>query len=149
MKKALWWVLKWEYFWLCVILITTMAAHLSIVTLTNPPNSLILDEQHYVKDARYILANHQTERPEHPPLAKLFIMTGIASLGDNPWGWRIPSIIAGTIGIVLFYFICRKVKLSLKASNIATFLFGFENFNFLMSGVAMLDVCSLCSWLFL
>jgi predicted membrane-bound dolichyl-phosphate-mannose-protein mannosyltransferase len=111
--------------------------HLSIIT---NPSELILDEQHYVKDARYILENEQTQRPEHPPLAKLFIVSGITAFGDNPWGWRIPSILMGTIEIALFYFICRRLNMSNRAANIATFLFGFENFNFLLASVAMLDV---------
>ncbi|MDD5701550.1 MAG: glycosyltransferase family 39 protein [Dehalococcoidales bacterium] len=136
-KRILTRAYSWEYFWLCLIVVVTLAMHFSIIT---QPNELVLDEQHYVKDARYILTNEQTQRPEHPPLAKLFISSGLAAFGDNPWGWRIPSIIMGTIGIILFYFICRRLGMSGRASNIATFIFGFENFNFMLASVAMLDV---------
>jgi dolichyl-phosphate-mannose-protein mannosyltransferase len=127
----------WEYFWLCLIVITILIMHFSIVTQTN---SLILDEQHYVKDANYIIDNNQTQRVEHPPLAKIFMVAGIKSLGDNPWGWRTPSIIAGTVGIILFYLICRRLDLSRRAASIATGLYSFENFTFLLSSLAMLDV---------
>jgi len=42
----------------------------------------MFDEQHYVPDARSILAGNGTQRLEHPPLAKLFIAAGIAIFGD-------------------------------------------------------------------
>ena len=137
MKNRILRIYKWEYFWLCVIVIATLIMHFSIVT---NPNSLILDEQHYVKDARSIVSTHVDQRPEHPPLAKLFIVAGIDIFGDNPFGWRVPSVIFGTIGIILFFFICRRLKMSPRATNLATFLFGLETMNFLHASIAMLDV---------
>jgi hypothetical protein len=111
-----------------LIVIAVLAAHISVIAL---PKDLILDEQHYVKDARYIMANHQTERPEHPPLAKLMILGGMLALGDNPWGWRTPVIIMSVIGVVLFYFICRRLQMSRTPASVATFLYSFENFIFM------------------
>jgi len=46
----------------------------------------------------------------------------------------------GSIGIILFFLICRRLNLSRRTSSIATALYGFENFTFLLSSVAMLDV---------
>lgn len=137
LRKTLLRIYHWEYLWLVLIVALTLAAHISIIKI---PDQLVLDEQHYVKDARYILANHETQRPEHPPLAKLFIVVGITIFGDNQWGWRIPSIFMGTIGIAIFYFICRRLKLSRNVASLATFLYGFENFTFLQASLAMLDV---------
>ncbi len=77
---------RWEYFFLVVIVVATLALHFAII---NQVNDLILDEQHYVKDARVIIEQHQTDRPEHPPLGKLMIVSGMEIFGDNPWGWRI------------------------------------------------------------
>ena len=210
---------KWEYFWLCAIVIATLIMHFCMVTR---PSDLILEEQHYIKDARYIYANQSSERAEHPPLGKLIIVAGdyifsgfrspakytgtttqqaitdststnisvsdasvfrvgktiriddelmyIRSIDttlhqitvdrgyigttatshaalqkiyvfiDNPWGWRVFPILFGTATIVLFYFLCRKLKMSPVASNIATFLLAFENLTFMMNSVAMLDV---------
>ena len=59
---------------------------------------------------------------------------------DNAFGWRFFSIIFGTIGIILFYLICRKLKFSWKITMLATFLFAFENMTFLHSSLALLDV---------
>jgi dolichyl-phosphate-mannose--protein O-mannosyl transferase len=91
-KKTLSRIYKWEYFWLCLILIATLAMHFSIIN--NPPE-LVLDELHYVKDARVIMDTQHDERPEHPPLAKLFIVAGMDTFGDNQWGWRFPAILFG------------------------------------------------------
>jgi dolichyl-phosphate-mannose-protein mannosyltransferase len=128
---------KWEYFWLCLIVISTLVMHFVII---DNPKELILDEQHYVNDARNISANHTTERAEHPPLAKLIIVAGIKLVGDNPWGWRIFPVLFGTASIVLFYFLCRKLDMSRETSSIAAFLLAFENLTFLMASIAMLDV---------
>ena len=138
-------IIKWEYFWLCAIIAVTLAMHFSIIDEVATP---ILDEVYYygsvegsaAGDANIILNDHTDQRPEHPPLAKLIIAGGIELLGDNPIGWRTPSIIFGTMGIVLFYFICRRLNMSNRAANLATFLLAFENFTFLMSSIAMLDV---------
>jgi len=109
------------------------------IIIANPPE-LILDEQHYVNDARNIIENHETLREEHPPLAKLFIVTGIKIFGDNPWGWRFFSVIFGTATIVLFYFLCRRLNMSRNAASLATFLLALENMTFVQASVAMLDV---------
>jgi predicted membrane-bound dolichyl-phosphate-mannose-protein mannosyltransferase len=126
-----------EYFWLCLLVAVTLAMHFYII---NNPRELILDEQHYVNDARNIIEKHETLRPEHPPLGKLFVVAGIKLFGDNPWGWRFFPVMFGTAGVVLFYCLCRRLKMSRTAASIATFLLAFENLTFLQASVAMLDV---------
>jgi len=136
-KRKILKIINWEYFWLCLCLLITLGMHLSIVTQVN---ELILDEAHYVKDARSIILTQVDQRPEHPPLAKLFIVAGIDILGDNPWGWRVPCIIMGTISIALLYIICRRLGMSKRGASIAAALFSFDNFAFMIASVAMLDV---------
>ena len=70
----------------------------------------------------------------HDPGQEIYVFT------DNAFGWRFFSIIFGTFGIIIFYFICRKLKFSWKAQMLATFLFAFEDMTFLHSGLALLDV---------
>ena len=91
---------KWEYIWLCLLVLVVLVMHFSIITQPAEP---IFDEQHYVTDARSILQGHGTLHPEHPPLGKLLIAFGIVIFGDNPFGWRFFSSVFGTIGIVVFY----------------------------------------------
>jgi dolichyl-phosphate-mannose--protein O-mannosyl transferase len=214
-------LLHWEYFGLAVIVLITLIFHFAAIMR---PNSIVWDEVWYVGDARSISSGTGDMRPEHPPLAKLYIVAGdvifngfkspghntgatlsffigdnqsndkiisvsdaslfttnqtirigqeqmnitgidlaenqltvergaggstvyqhsamspIYVFTDNAFGWRFFSVIFGTIGIILFYFICRKLKFSWKTCMIATFLFAFENMTFLHSGLALLDV---------
>ena len=128
---------KWEYIWLCLIVLATLVLHFVIVA---NPNSLILDEQYYVNEARNISDNHTIQFQEHPPLGKLFIVSGMKIFGDNTLGWRFFSILLGTGCIVLFYFICRRLNMSSRTASIATFLLALENMTFIQASVAMLDV---------
>lgn len=88
-------IFKWEYFWLALIVIATLGMHFFMIS---NPSELILDEQHYVNDARIIIANHQTMRNEHPPLAKLFIVAGEYIFS----GFKSPEEAAGTITYLVY-----------------------------------------------
>lgn len=132
--------MKWQYFGLCILVLITLALHFSTIM---QPVEMVFDEQHYVEDARAILEGNETQRPEHPPLGKLFIISGILLFGDNAFGWRFFSVICGTACVVLFYFICRKLAMPEKASLLATFLLALDNLSYVQASVAMLDVYSL------
>jgi dolichyl-phosphate-mannose-protein mannosyltransferase len=136
-KKLIVQAARWEYIWLTLIVILTVALHLSVIARPNVP---LFDEQHYIPDARTIIQQHDTARTEHPPLGKLLIVSGIYVFGDNQWGWRLPSVILGTLGVIFFYLMCRSFKMSWRASNIATFVLATENLYFVHSGMAMLDI---------
>jgi dolichyl-phosphate-mannose-protein mannosyltransferase len=213
--------LHWEHLGLLIILAVTLTFHFIAI---ERPHTIIWDEKWYVGDARSVISGTGEMRPEHPPLAKLFIVAGeyifngfkapekdsgvtnrmpldsesssaaiidvtdasVFSIGmtirigaeqmdikdvdtsagqikvergaggtnvashlsrqtiylydDNAFGWRFFAVVFGTAGIVLFYFICRKLKFSWKATMLATFLFAFEDMTFLHSGTALLDV---------
>jgi len=90
---------RWEYIWLCLLVVATLAMHFTIITIPDQP---IFDELHYVPDTRSILQGDGTLRFEHPPLGKLFIVAGIFAFGDNPIGWRFFSVLCGTVSIVFF-----------------------------------------------
>jgi dolichyl-phosphate-mannose-protein mannosyltransferase len=130
-------MLHWEYFGLCIIVAVTLAFHFAAI---NQPPTIVWDETWYVEDARSIISGAGDIRPEHPPLAKLLVVAGMHMFGDNSFGWRFFSVIFGSAGIVLFYLICRKLRLSWKASMFATFLLAFDDMTFLHSGLALLDV---------
>ena len=142
---------KWEYKWLCLLVVVVLVLHFAIIKIPDKP---VFDEAHYITDARGIIAGQETIRPEHPSLSKLFVIAGMLIFGDNPLGWRFFSVILGAISIVLFYLICRNLSMSRRASFLATLLLAFENLTFVFSGMAMLDVACLtftlaAFWLYL
>jgi dolichyl-phosphate-mannose-protein mannosyltransferase len=63
---------RWQYFWLSLIVLSTLIMHFCIIDY---PEELVFDEQHYINDARNIIVDNKTVRAEHPPLAKLFFVT--------------------------------------------------------------------------
>jgi dolichyl-phosphate-mannose-protein mannosyltransferase len=213
--------LHWEFLGLAVIVLVTLIFH--FIAIMQPP-TIVWDEVWYVGDVRSIVSGTGELRPEHPPLAKLFMVAGeyifngfktpekysgattyqylggdktndtkiqvsdaskftvgttirieseqmtvknvdpalnqitveretdgtmaighamlqkIYVYTDNAFGWRFFSIVFGTAGIIVFYFICRKLKFSWKITMVATFLFAFEDMTFVHSGLALLDV---------
>lgn len=119
MKRLIYWLGKWEYTWLCLLVVIILALHFSVIKI---PDKTVFDEVHYITDARGVISGSETVRGEHPPLGKLFVIAGMLIFGDNPLGWRFFSVILGTISIVLFYLICRNLSMSKRASFLATFL---------------------------
>jgi predicted membrane-bound dolichyl-phosphate-mannose-protein mannosyltransferase len=89
---------------------------------------------------------------EHPPLAKYIIGLSMLTLGDQPINWRIPSIIAGSITILLVYLIVAGLT---KNEFIALFVYLFAFTDPIlraMSSIAMLDIyavlfMTLSAWL--
>lgn len=131
------------------IMVLTCISLLLRVYRLDVPDKLIGDEIYYVPAARSILgwgeAGVPTDpRPGHPPLGKMLIALGIFLFGDQPFGWRIMSAIAGTAAIPLFYLTTRRLLSGRKeiefASMIASFLFAFEALTFYFSRVARIDI---------
>jgi predicted membrane-bound dolichyl-phosphate-mannose-protein mannosyltransferase len=61
-------------------------------------------------------------------------------LGDNGYGWRIPSIIFGIFAIVVFYLLLKKVSEYKFVPLLGAFLFSFDNLAFVHSRIATLDI---------
>ncbi len=83
---------------------------------------LIFDERYYVNAARVIAGIRPAALPgaayrhaplgsdpnaEHPQLAKLIMAGSIELLGDGPWGWRLGSLIFGTLAIIGMFALVR------------------------------------------
>ncbi|HUK28016.1 MAG TPA: glycosyltransferase family 39 protein [Candidatus Acidoferrales bacterium] len=130
---------------------------LRLAWLDKPTGSLIFDEWYYVNVARVILGLPQSiggngkvafqnvptgldPNHEHPPLAKLLIALSTWALGNNGYGWRIPSVIFGSICILAFYLLLKKISTYQALPLLATFLFSFDNLAFVHSRIATLDI---------
>ena len=133
---------------------------LRVLWLDKPSGSLIFDEWYYVNVARIILrlpqsvgANGQPPyvnvpqgldpNHEHLPLAKLLIALSMWVVGNNGYGWRIPSVIFGSISILAFYLLMKRVSNEPVIPILATFLLSFDNLMFVHSRIATLDIFSL------
>ncbi len=80
---------------------------------------------------------------EHPPFTKYFIALSIALCGDRPICWRLPSLIASSITLVLTYLIIRSIINGLTGSYlgvVASLLLALDNLFRSMSMVAMIDM---------
>jgi predicted membrane-bound dolichyl-phosphate-mannose-protein mannosyltransferase len=136
-KKFSWNNTRWQNLALFILIFLSLALH--IATINNPTDT-VFDEYYYTADSYNITQNMGTERVEHTPVGKLFIAAGIMAFGNNPIGWRLPSIIVGTLMLVLFYDICRRLNMKHKYAFLATMLLAFETTFFLHSSIAMLDI---------
>ena len=133
---------------------------LRVLWLDKPAGSLIFDEWYYVNVARVILRIPQSvgsnglppyvnvpagldPNHEHPPLAKLLIALSMSILGNNGYGWRIPSVIFGSISILAFYLLMKRISTQEIIPILSTFLFSFDNLAFVHSRIATLDIFSL------
>jgi 4-amino-4-deoxy-L-arabinose transferase-like glycosyltransferase len=134
------------------ICLLALGFFLRIIWLDKPEGSLIFDEKYYVNVARIILRlPHDPDiyegatlgldpNQEHPFLAKGIIALSISLLGDNAWGWRIPSVILGTLSIFLFYLLIKKISNKNELALLSAFLMTFSNLIFIHSRIATLDI---------
>jgi predicted membrane-bound dolichyl-phosphate-mannose-protein mannosyltransferase len=136
-------------YWLWLLLLAAFL--LRMLWLAQPEGALIFDEKYYVNAARVLLAippqgiyEDKTlgldPNTEHPPLAKLIVAGSMHLLGDNAYGWRLPSVIVGTASIGLLYGIARRVRLGPTPAIVAAALLAFDNLAFVHSRIFTLDI---------
>lgn len=126
-------------------LVLLAAAALRLWNLATP-GELVFDEVYYVDGARdYLSAGVEVNsgKPEfvvHPPLGKWAIAAGIALGGDNSFGWRISSALAGTLAIALIFFVARRLFGSYPIALGAAILTSVDGLHLVMSRTALLDI---------
>lgn len=125
----------------CAVLSTFFLAlawwHLGI------PSQIYFDEIHYVPAARKLIEGVRVNA-EHPMLGKQVLAAAIHWLGDRPLYWRIPSAIAGGIGLFAFSRAFWFITLNRRATLIALFLVATDFMWFIQSRIAMLDMLMAC-----
>jgi 4-amino-4-deoxy-L-arabinose transferase-like glycosyltransferase len=106
----------------------------------------VMDEVYYVPAAQTMLSGEKCApyadncNLEHPFLSKAFIAAGIATFGNDTFGWRIFEVILGTMSIPLLFGICWTITKNQRLSLYAAFLLAFETLFFAHSSIAVIDV---------
>ncbi len=98
------------------------------------------DEPFYISGARQFLIHGKNENWTHPPLGKAIISFGIFLLGDHPGGWRISSVVSGSLILVCTYFTGRILFRNRYYSTMAVLFAAFNQLLFIESRVACIDI---------
>ncbi|MGC9014204.1 MAG: phospholipid carrier-dependent glycosyltransferase [Thermoproteota archaeon] len=122
---------------LILLILVTLTLGLRLAILEYP-KSFVFDEEYYVSAARDLLRGKATNN-EHPPLAKMLIALGIILLGDNPIGWRIFTVFASSISVVLIYILALYLSDRKDISLLSATLFAFDIMAFNVGQIAILD----------
>jgi len=141
-----------------IVAVTLLAGWLRIVHVSHP-SDYVFDEVYYPK-AACILVGWSNETCTidssdekywrttkwdvgswvHPPLGKWEIALGIKLFGMRSFGWRISSVIAGTLVVTLTAVMAQLLFGSALWTAVAGLLMAVENLNVVMSRVGLLDI---------
>jgi dolichyl-phosphate-mannose-protein mannosyltransferase len=136
---------------LVVAAIIFLCAHFALLFGVTTPDKFYFDEVHYVPAARQMLEPANSApmlNPMHPPLAKQLMALSIRAFGDEPLGWRYPSVLFGSLAITAIY-LCGLALFASRSPAIAAALITFLNqMVFVQSRIAMLDISGLAFTLF-
>ena len=146
-----------------MVLVAAFVARVAWLNL--PQGGLIFDEAYYVNAARTLLGWPVAEgahyagslagldpNTEHPPLGKLLIALSMAVFGDNGFGWRVPSVVAGMIALAATYRIVRTSDESARMGVLVVGILAFDNLTLVHGRIGTLDMLVLApilvgSWL--
>ena len=80
------------------------------------------------------------EMAVHPEVGKWFIGLGEHLYGMNPFGWRIASVLIGTLMIGVLIRLTRRLTRSNLLAGFAGLLLTFDGLQFVLSRLALLDI---------
>ncbi len=106
----------------------------------------LFDEKYYAVQAAEVARNNGVEDNQaygvvvHPPLGKQLIALGEKLLGYTPTGWRLASVIAGTIVVLLMVRVVRRMTRSTLMGAIAGILVICDGVSYVQARTALLDV---------
>src|ERR1700712_391331 len=122
-----------------VAILIGLASELLFLWGVATPQGLVFDEIHYVPAARALLALQAPLNTEHPLLAKEFIAAGIALFGDNSFGWRFFSTVAGAATVrgvfAILWLLFRRMRPAVMGAAFALLNFTI----YVEARIAMLD----------
>lgn len=125
-----------------------MFAVLSLVLLLvgiGRPATMFFDEGYFVPEARALIQGVPNPAPyvsslAKPPMGKILMAMGIKIAGDNPFGWRFAGAVCGAFTVVAVYLWTFLLTRAWGSASLAAGLALLNNFLFVMSRVATVDV---------
>jgi dolichyl-phosphate-mannose--protein O-mannosyl transferase len=121
------------------LLLALVAAVFRLPGLEQPPEEYF-DEVYHAKAARAYLAGEAPAEWVHPPMAKLLIAIGVRAFGYEPWAWRLVPALAGTLLIVVFFLLARRVLPTERAALLASVLLLCDGVYLVQSRIAMTNI---------
>lgn len=100
----------------------------------------VFDESTYIDAARGLISKIIYLNFEHPPLGKFIISYGITIFGDNPFGWRIASVVFSVAASIIVYLIAKRMFGGFFIPITASVFLLVETYWFVSSRLAMLDI---------
>lgn len=139
--------LSWTALVVLVVVLSGIVRFAGLGAIASP----VFDEHYYPHDAVIYLrgdigpARNASWQPgqlrslAHPPLGVLAIASGIAVLGDRPFGWRFTSALAGTLLLLFVYPTGRRLGLRRTWAFAALLFAAADPLLIAQSRIAMLD----------
>ena len=147
--------------WIGPLVLTAIAAVLRFVNL-GEPKVFSFDETYYAKDAWSLLRYHYEQlsvegadakilggnfdvftghaaNVVHPPVGKWIIGIGEQIFGFTPFGWRFMPALLGTLAVLMFARIVRRITRSNLLGCIAGLLLTLDGLAIVLSRTALLD----------
>eukprot|EP01037_Dinobryon_pediforme_P001113 gene1113-1127_t len=112
------------------------------------PKGFVFDEVYYAQNANSLLHHGVELDPKtaaaefivHPPVGKWMIALGIKLFGYHEFGWRIAAAVAGSLSIVMIFYIAKRLFNNYFLSLSAGILMSADGLHLVMSRTALLDI---------
>lgn len=134
------------------ILILCLLTATRLLRLDYPPEHYFDEVYHAFTAQQMLLHNHAAwewwNTPPagfayewtHPPVAKLFMVSGLWLLGNNPVGWRVPGAVIGVLAGLILYLIVFKITKNKLVSSLALFFYTIDGLSLTTSRIGMNDI---------
>lgn len=100
-------LVKWDFGFLAIIFLANLV--LKSFRLGSPAQAYFDEGVYYIPAVREYLSGNFAANFEHPPLAKLFMSASVFIFGDNFWGWRLPEVLIGSLGVIFIYLLAKEM----------------------------------------
>ena len=106
------------------------------------------DETYYANEAHGLLAKGYETNPKlnaaelvvHPPLGKWMIAVGEQVFGFNELGWRISAVVCGSLTILVFARLVRRMTRSTLLGTLGGLLLSLDGLEYVQSRIGILDI---------